>query len=59
MRYMLLCCIEERRWLALPDAECDAVMKDYRDWVTGLERAGQHRATAASATTPRPASTAT
>ena len=45
MQYMLLCCIDESRWLALPDAERDAVMKDYGAWVANVERTGQHRAT--------------
>ena len=43
MQVMLMCCIEESRWDALPDAERDAVMKDYGDWIADLERAGQHR----------------
>jgi hypothetical protein len=42
---MLMCCIDEGRWQALPAAERDAVMKDYGEWVADLERAGQHRAT--------------
>ena len=42
---MLMCCIEEGRWLALPDGERDAVMRDYGAWVADLARAGQHRAT--------------
>ena len=45
MQVMLMCCIEEGRWHALPEAERDAVMKDYRDWVAEQERAGRHRAT--------------
>jgi hypothetical protein len=45
MQVMLMCCIEESRWQALPAAERDAVMADYGAWVTELERAGQHRAT--------------
>jgi hypothetical protein len=45
MQYMLMCCIEEKRWEALPDAERDMVMKEYGDWVAGLERDGRHRAT--------------
>jgi hypothetical protein len=32
---MLLCCIDEGRWLSLPDAERDAVMKDYGAGVAG------------------------
>jgi hypothetical protein len=44
MQVMLMCCIDESRWLALPAAERDAVMKDYGEWVAGLERDGRHRA---------------
>jgi hypothetical protein len=45
MQFMLMCCIEEQRWLALPAAERDALMSEYSAWVGDLERAGQHRAT--------------
>jgi hypothetical protein len=45
MKVMLMCCIEERRWDAVPVAERDAVMKDYGAWIADLERAGKHRAT--------------
>jgi hypothetical protein len=49
---MLMCCIEEKRWLALPDADRDAVMRDYGEWVAGLEREGRHRATEKLACSP-------
>ena len=52
MQAMLMCCIEEGRWLALPEAERDAVMKDYGTWVAELERSGQHRATEKLAWSP-------
>ena len=52
MQYMLMCCIEERRWLALPDAERESVMRDYGDWIAGLERTGRHRATEKLAWSP-------
>jgi hypothetical protein len=52
MQVMLMCCIEESRWLALPAAERDAVMKDYGEWVAGLERDGRHRATEKLAGSP-------
>jgi hypothetical protein len=52
MQYMLMCCIEEKRWSALPEAERDAVMRDYGDWVAGLERDGRHRATEKLASSP-------
>jgi hypothetical protein len=43
MQYVLMCCIVEKRWNALPGSERDAVMRDYGDWIAGLERAGRHR----------------
>jgi len=52
MQFMLMCCIEERRWLALPDAERGAVMQDYEAWIAGLERAGKHRTTEKLAWSP-------
>jgi hypothetical protein len=52
MQFMLMCCIEEARWLALPEPEREAVMADYRSWIAGLERAGQHRATEKLASSP-------
>ena len=52
MQVMLMCCIDEDRWLALPEAERDAVMKDYRAWIAELERAGRHRATEKLAWSP-------
>ncbi len=52
MEYMMLCCIEERHWHALPAAERDAVMRDYGAWIAGLEHAGQHRATVKLAWSP-------
>jgi hypothetical protein len=52
MQAMLMCCIDEGRWLALPEAERDAVMKDYGAWVADLERSGQHRATEKLASSP-------
>jgi len=52
VQYMLMCCIEEKRWLALTDAERDAVMRDYGDWIAGLQREGRHRATEKLAGSP-------
>jgi hypothetical protein len=42
MRYMLFCCIDERRWDAMPDAHRDAVMRDYDAWVGDMKRLGTH-----------------
>jgi hypothetical protein len=52
MQVMLMCCIEESRWHALPEAERDAVMKDYGSWVEELQRSGRHRATEKLAGSP-------
>jgi len=46
MQVMLMCCIDESRWLALPDAERDAVMRDYSQWIAELDARGQHRMSA-------------
>jgi hypothetical protein len=54
MQVMMMCCIEEKRWNALPEASRDAVMRDYRAWVADLEKQGKHRMTARL----QPASTA-
>ena len=29
MQFMMMCCIEEKRWDALPAASRDAIMRDY------------------------------
>jgi hypothetical protein len=52
MQFMLMCCIEESRWHALPEAERNAVMRDYGAWVAGLKHAGQHRTTEKLAWSP-------
>ena len=52
MQVMLMCCIDEARWQALPAAERDAVMSDYGAWIAGLERDGQHRASRKLASSP-------
>ena len=46
MQVMLMCCIDESRWQALPAASRDAIMRDYRGWVGEMERLGKHVATA-------------
>jgi hypothetical protein len=44
MQYLLLCCIEEKRWLALQDAQRDGIMRDYGEWVRSLAESGHHLA---------------
>ncbi len=45
MQYMMMCCIEEKRWEALPEAKRAEIMRDYRAWVAEMERQGKHVAT--------------
>jgi hypothetical protein len=45
MRYLFLCCFDEKRWNAMPEARRDAIMRDYGDWIQSLDRSGQHLAT--------------
>jgi len=46
MRFLLLCCFDEKRWGALPDAQRDQIMRDYAGFVQSLDRSGQHLASA-------------
>lgn len=42
MEFMLMCCIEEKLWNALPEAERADVMRDYGAWTAELDRSGRH-----------------
>ncbi|MGH8621894.1 MAG: YciI family protein [Burkholderiales bacterium] len=58
MRYLLFCCFDEKRWDALPEAQRDAIMRDYGALLQSLGQSGQHLATGklqptAAATTVR------
>lgn len=58
MQYLLLCCIDEKAWDALPETERDRVMQRYDEWSQELVRSGHFRAGAklqssATATTVR------
>jgi hypothetical protein len=45
MQVMLMCCIDEGRWMSMPAESRDAIMRDYRAWVAEMERLGKHVAT--------------
>jgi hypothetical protein len=58
MRYMLLCCFDEKRWNAIPESQRNAIMRDYGALLQSLDQSGQHLATGklqptATATTVR------
>jgi hypothetical protein len=45
MRFLLLCCADEQRWNALPEAQRNDIMKAYGAWIADLDRSGRHVAT--------------
>jgi hypothetical protein len=42
MQFMLLCCIDSRRWEDLSSDVRDDVMRDYGRWVEATVRSGRH-----------------
>jgi hypothetical protein len=58
MQYLLMCCIDEKRWDAIPQTERDGIMQEYGQWVHATAESGHYRGGAklrgtASATTLR------
>jgi hypothetical protein len=58
MRYLLLCCFDEKRWEGLPESQRDGIMRQYGEFLHSLDQTGHHLATeqlqpAATATTVR------
>lgn len=41
MQYLLLCCFEETRWAALPEAERGRIMDDYGKLIQELKASGR------------------
>jgi len=46
MQYLLLCCFDEKRWHAIPEAQRDGIMRDYGALIQSLDRSGHHLASA-------------
>jgi len=46
MRYLLLCCTNEKDWNGLPASERDVIMEEYGNWIQDLDRTGRHIASA-------------
>jgi hypothetical protein len=44
MQYMLMCCIDEREWNAMPADRRDEVMREYGEFIQGIVRSGHYRA---------------
>jgi len=54
MRYLLLCCASEQQWNGMTESQREKIMRDYGEWIRGLEQSGHHIASAQL----RPVSTA-
>ena len=46
MKYLLLCCFDEKRWDAIPDSQRGAIMREYGALLQSLDESGQHLASA-------------
>lgn len=55
MRYLLLCCFDEKRWNDLPESQRDGIMREYGELMRSLVESGQHVASGRL----QPSSTAT
>jgi hypothetical protein len=43
MKYMLMCCIDEKAWTQLPDSEMHRIMQEYGALIQNLVTSGQFR----------------
>ena len=41
MKYLLMCCHEEKKWDSMSKSECDAVMEETIGYVEALKKSGQ------------------
>lgn len=55
MKYMLMCCFDEKQWERLSESERADIMREYAEWIRGLDASGQHL----SSTKLQPSLTAT
>jgi hypothetical protein len=46
MRYLLLCCFDEKRWEKIPQAQRDGIMREYGALLQSLDNSGHHVASA-------------
>jgi len=44
MKYLLLCCFNEKQWTAIPEPQREAIMRDYGALLQSLDGSGQHLA---------------
>jgi len=58
MKYLLLCCFDEKRWDAIPESKRGGIMREYGEFIQSLDKSSHHLASArlqssSSATTVR------
>ena len=46
MRYLLLCCFDEKRWKEIPESKRGGIMREYGELLQGLDKGGHHLASA-------------
>jgi hypothetical protein len=44
VKYLLLCCFDEKRWEAIPESRRDAIMREYGELMESLDQSGHHLA---------------
>ena len=44
MRYLLLCCFDEKRWDAIPESQRNGIMRAYGELMKSLDESGRHLA---------------
>ena len=42
MRYLLLCCFDEKRWDAIPESQRNGIMRAYGNLMKSLDKGGNH-----------------
>jgi hypothetical protein len=42
MRYLLLCCFDEKEWDAIPESQRGRIMRDYGELMRSLDKSDQH-----------------
>jgi hypothetical protein len=46
MRYLLLCCFDEKQWEQIPESKRGGIMREYGELLQDLDKSGQHLASA-------------
>ena len=45
MKYLLLCCADEKQWNVIPDSRRGGIMREYRELMESLHKSGHHLST--------------